>query len=101
MLHCNALFFQGASYGVDFLNKYKQFLIHTCRPGMTVHFFFVDPMTFFDLVCVFRYVLKKSEINIATLARPILRRKENMTFRDWIGTFCAVLMQMVSCQKCV
>nr|XP_009857757.1 serine/threonine-protein kinase atr isoform X1 [Ciona intestinalis] len=44
-----------------------------------------------------RYMLKKqSDINIETIKRPIIHRKVNLTFREWIGSFCAVLMQMAS-----
>ncbi|XP_076813089.1 serine/threonine-protein kinase ATR-like isoform X2 [Clavelina lepadiformis] len=43
-----------------------------------------------------RYMLKKPEMNLSTLKRPILHKKQSMTFREWIGTFCAVLMQMAS-----
>ncbi|XP_077973819.1 serine/threonine-protein kinase ATR-like isoform X2 [Styela clava] len=42
-----------------------------------------------------RYLLKKSEIPLSNLKQPVLFRKPNMTFRDWAGSFCAVLMQMV------
>nr|CAB3224707.1 serine/threonine-protein kinase atr [Phallusia mammillata] len=43
-----------------------------------------------------RYMLKLSEINLSSLKKPILHRKQNMGFQEWIGTMCAVLMQMAT-----